>query len=138
MNELHNHADVEDLKQKIKMTHAWDFILCDADTIKERYQKLYDIISTKCVRENDSDKTALVIASDAVSGFIMVCHDHRNLTYENENRDDIVFIGDFRRSCGNNGYCTDFHLYRDDKLCDEIVVAVGNEVSVIKLFNSPV
>lgn len=137
-NGLYRHADVEDLKQKVKMTFAWDFIFSEGDTIKDKYQRLYSIVSTSCVRKNESTEIALVIGSKIASSFIAVCHDDTRMIPKYEERDDIIYVGDFYRDCGGNGYNTNFHLYQDDKLSDEeIIVALGDKVSLIKLFNCP-
>lgn len=136
VNELRSHTDVENLRQKVTQTYAWDFIFSGGDAIKEKYQCLHDIVSTSCLRENDSKEVALVVASKSNSSFLLVFHEFDEVTYKDEKRDDITFVGEFRRSCGSNGYKTDFHFYQDDKIGDdEIIVVKGNKVSVVKLFN---
>jgi len=138
MSELRNHADVEALRQKAKMTFAWDFLFCGGgDSIKERLQKLYEIVSTNCLRRNESAKTALVIANTGIAGAIETSHGSGECKLKYEDLDGIAYVGEFLRSCGGNGYHTSFHLYRDNSLNAEVVVANGDDVSVVKLFNCP-
>lgn len=138
MNELKSHADVENFRKKTNRTNAWDFMICGGDTIKEKFQTLHDIVSNNCLRKNSSSDVAFVIANEQVSSFLNVYHNGDDSIYKNEKLDDITFVGEFYRSCGDNGYNTNFNLYKDDKMNnDEIVVVKGDNVSIIKLFNYP-
>lgn len=50
----------------------------------------------------------------------------------------LMWVGQIKKSCGSNGYCTDFDLYEDLQMeKDEIIICVGNQTSVLKIFNYP-
>lgn len=135
MNELHTYIDVENLKQKVKMTYAFDFILCDGDTIRDKYNKLNESLYTLCSTDNNTE-TAIVLVNEVIAGFIFLCHDDNTWIIKNQKCNDVNYFGDFRRKINENDYQIVFRLYYVENLReDEIIVAVGDKVSMLKLFN---
>lgn len=134
--ELRNHWDVMVLHSSHSAVHAWDFIFCEGDSIREKFQSLHEIIRVKCVRGVNSKKVALMVGSGDIPALLTTCEKIDDFVPAFEERGEITYLGELRHECGGNGYISGYHLYRDDQLPkDELLVSCGGEVSLVKLFN---
>lgn len=120
-------------------TYAYDFVFSEGDTVKEKSEHLYEMISTLCVRKTESGKVE-VRAGREIGRLLIVAADmFRHLTPKYEVQEDkSVFGGHIKRNCGSNGYCSDFDLYiGGQQTRDEILVRGIEEDKVVKIFNYP-
>jgi len=134
-------------KIPVTSTYAWDGVFCGGDTISEKYETLFDMITTLCVRKiQESIDLAVVITPRMIGGSLSVS----KKSFANADKKPQVeyipayektisgmYIGEFKKNCGNNGYHTGFHLFEKyDLPKDEILICVKGEINKIKLFNN--
>ena len=130
------HDEIMEVRGNVSGTYAWDFVLAEGDTIKEKFENLYGHVRTFCLHSNESKKEVFVVTAKEL-GSLVVYVKPDELTPKYEQLDnDIMFIAEVKRSCGDNGYNTNFQLFEDKKFAeDEVLICNGNEVTVIKVFN---
>lgn len=133
------------------MVFAWDFILSDGDTIKEKSEGLLRTVAPWFLDKADSTKPMgkLIGRRDFTSVFEVSAiffgesHDPEKFSFQfitetewqDEECKEVRKIGTIRRSCGANGYCTNFELYVDDKMGDELLAIHHSGHRVLKIFN---
>lgn len=121
--------------------YAWDFSLSDGDSIKDKTFDLFNKVSVLCVRSETNKILANISCNKELCAALTVSAVQNNIEFiiKYEKLENArMWAGQVKRSCGNNGYCTDFDLYEDLQLTkDEIVICIGNQTSVLKVFNYP-
>src|SRR4051812_32397588 len=122
MNDLKSHAEIEKLRESPPAaTYAWDFILCEGDTLREKYTNLYEIVRTRCLRQIAKNTKAFVVCEASLCiGLVTTLVE--GFTPKYEKIGDLTYVGDFSQTCGGNGYHTGFQLYEDNRLKDELLV----------------
>lgn len=127
---------VQDMRENIKHTYAWDFVLAEGDTIKEKYSLLANAIRTMTVRK--SGKNAYVVAGKGVCSAIVVSIDlNDGFKPVYQKKGEYLHVSDYDRVLGA-GLISGYQLYESDELKDEIFVFYGGgdeEVNLIKVFN---
>lgn len=125
----------------IQNIYAWDFILSNGDTIKEKMFDLFSKVLTFCVRPIVNQIPVSVICSKEMCAALTVSAVRGNIEFINKYeklQNGSTWAGQVKKSCGKNGYCTDFDLYEDPKAVkDEIIVCFGDQTSILKIFNYP-
>ena len=127
-------------------TYAWDFAFSEGDSIKEKFDDLLNKISILCVRKLGSDTSVVVSACKEIAG-ILACsadmHGGQGMDFMPKPSPDgfgegaYRLIGFVNNDCGGNGYHSSFSLYEDPQAKNEVVVRIGEEKKIIKLFNYP-
>jgi hypothetical protein len=121
--------------------YAWDFILSDGDTIKEKMFDLFSKVCNFCVRPVVNQIPVTVTCSKEMRVVLTVSAVRGNIEFINKFQkleNGTIWAGQLKRSFGKNGYCTDFDLYEDPNAKkDEIIVCFGDQISILKIFNYP-
>lgn len=127
------------LREGVTGTHAWDFAFCEGDTIKEKYESLYEMVRTLALHKSGKAAALVICNHGATSGIVVTADLHNETTffaYYQQVTESVRHLARIERSCGDNGYNTDFELYEDKSFPeDEVLVINGNDKKVIKLFN---
>lgn len=121
--EHYNNEKLMELREFVDNTYAWDFILAGGDTIREKYDLLWDAIKMCSWEKN------------------MALITNKNLAAIFETRKD--FIPAYKDISCNLTFCGEIaerkcNVYKFDK-CDlnEILVINGTKINLIKIFNNP-
>lgn len=121
--------------------HAWDFIFSNGDTIKDKMFDLFSKVSVLCVRSEVDKMPTSVSCNKEMCAALTVSAVRDNIEFINKYEkleNGLMWAGQIKKSCGSNGYCTDFDLYEDPQMeKDEIIICIGNQTSVLKIFNYP-
>lgn len=124
-----------------KKLYAWDFILSNKVSIKDKMFDLFNQVSLLTVRSEVNKILANVICNKELCAALTVSAVRDNIEFiikYEKLENGRMWAGQIKKSCGNNGYCTDFDLYEDLQVeKDEIIICVGNQTSVLKIFNYP-
>src|SRR3989304_7801446 len=102
------HEKINRLKERASQVYAWDFLLADGDTISEKSKDLYDKLRPLLVRKISPKTEAFVVCN---KNSILLNHlllKNEIIPKFKEVAEGIQLIGKVKRSCGDNGYCTDF------------------------------
>lgn len=136
LDNWHRMSKIDFGKRSKMKTYAFDFVLSDGDTVKEKSERLYEIVSIFCVRAGGEKME--VRAGKEIGRLLIVAADMNKEAdftpkYE-EQGNGVIFVGQVKKDC-QNGYCADFDLYMDlHQTKDEILVGDG---TTVKVFNYP-
>jgi hypothetical protein len=140
MNEI-NYEKIMNCWKSPDNTYAWDFIFSEGESLLEKYGSLYENIRTLVLNKNNLEKP-FVVGNRAATSMLEVTvgvGKHKDSKFEpryNHLINGLDHIGSIERSCGDNGYNTNFELFSHENAPkDEILVVNGEKISIIKLFN---
>jgi hypothetical protein len=133
------HDEIMKLKEAQNGIHAWDFCFSEGDTIKEKYESLYEMVRTLALHKNGAEAALVFSKKPAVSALTVSADFHSETEFVPHYKDvaeGVRYIALVERSCGNNGYNTGFKLYEDEAFPeDEVLVVNGDDKKLVKLFN---
>lgn len=121
--------------------YAWDFVFSNGDTIKDKMFDLFSKVSVLCVRSVANQIQTNVSCNKEMCAALTVSVVRDNIEFINKYEkleNGRMWAGQIKKSCENNGYCTDFDLYEDPRMeKDEITICIGKQTNVLKIFNYP-
>lgn len=112
----------EVLKIPVSDTCDWDFNYAIGDTIKEKYQTLFDIVS----KLSKSDGLAVVVTSPRIGDLLPCFTDMDNI---------VPVYKDINERSKYIGEVNGFHLYENKTLTNEIRIFVNGKCNRICLSN---
>jgi hypothetical protein len=115
--------------------YAWDFILSGGDTIKEKYDDLYEKIKCLCFKRKGVTKRFVVKCDKQLASIFAIRTDFCPLSSE-EFKENPNFMGTLTQDY-DNGYEASFELHQDETCGDDILICGPDETSIVKVFNFP-
>lgn len=138
--EMLTRYEIQKARQSVKLILAWDFIASGGDTIKENCESLLSLVTGQCLQKNESLLSAIVIASNSICGMLtsgaMCTFGEQFVPVFKSYEKGLTHAFRYNRSCGPNGYNTNFDCIEDELFTDEILVINGDKVTLIKIFNN--